>query len=121
VFTFDALSEAYHNAKLPSEREHVTPYIINNKKFKHGNVKNPVDISGFLPLRWTVDYIEDYKLIREIYNNLYLKNPWFRMKDILRLMKEKPELQHINCHIPANEGYQKSLEEDKKFLEERKA
>ena len=32
VFTFSALENAWENAKLPSEREHVTPYFYNNKE-----------------------------------------------------------------------------------------
>ena len=33
VFTFDALKLAHENAKLNSEREHVTPYIVKNSSF----------------------------------------------------------------------------------------
>lgn len=116
VFTFNALSTAYHNAFLPSEKEHVTLYIIKNKNLKQGNVKNPQDISR---MRWTLDHKEDYGLIKSIYQSLYPKNPLFLMEEILLLFKEKPELAHINAHIPSNEGYQKSIIEDTKFLEEK--
>jgi spore coat polysaccharide biosynthesis protein SpsF len=117
VFTFDALSIAYHNAELPSEKEHVTPYIIKNSNFKQGNVKNPLNISR---MRWTLDYKEDYEVIKLIYQYLYPKNKHFLMEDILQLLKEKPELAQLNSHISGNDGYQKSLLDDKKFLEARK-
>jgi spore coat polysaccharide biosynthesis protein SpsF len=119
VFTFEALSEAYHNATLPSEKEHVTPYIIKNPHFRQGNVKNTVDISGYQNLRWTLDYDADYFFIKLVYKYLYPHSycgRCFLMEDVLQLMKEKPELLLINTHIPANEGYQKSLQEDEKFL-----
>ena len=114
VFTFSALSMAYQNAQLPSEKEHVTPYIIKTTSFKQGNVKNSLDKSN---LRWTLDHKEDYDLITIIYEDLYPHNPHFRMEDILMLFKKQPELAEINAHIPSNEGYQKSLLEDKKFQE----
>jgi hypothetical protein len=37
------------------------------------------------------------------------------MNDILTLLDLHPELERINRHIQRNEGYQKSLEEDKKI------
>jgi spore coat polysaccharide biosynthesis protein SpsF len=36
VFTFSALQKAWEEAVLPSEREHVTPYIRNNSSVKGG-------------------------------------------------------------------------------------
>ena len=39
IFTFKVLYEAWRNAKLLSEREHVTPYIRNSKRFKKINVR----------------------------------------------------------------------------------
>ncbi len=117
AFTFSALSTAYQNAQLPSEKEHVTPYIIKTTSFRQGNVKNPQNIFN---LRWTLDHKEDYELIKIIYEDLYPQYPNFLMDDILMLFKKKPELADINTHIPSNEGYQKSLLEDKKFMEAKK-
>ena len=52
VFKFSALKEAYIKANQSKEREHVTPYIINNTMFKKFNLKNTVDYSS---LRLTLD------------------------------------------------------------------
>ncbi|MDP2928871.1 MAG: glycosyltransferase family protein, partial [Candidatus Omnitrophota bacterium] len=53
VFGFDTLSDAWKNAKLLSEREHVTPYIRKSSgKFKLASFRNSVDLSG---KRWTLD------------------------------------------------------------------
>ena len=41
VFTFAALTKAWKDAALSSEREHVTPYIRNHPEiFKHSNLEN---------------------------------------------------------------------------------
>ena len=43
-----------------------------------------------------VDYPEDFEFIKLIYENLYAENPNFTMDDILKLLKQKPELLKIN-------------------------
>jgi len=58
VFSFDALEQAWEEAKSPYEREHVTPYIRGDtNKFRRINVKNNDDLTH---LRWTLDYPEDF-------------------------------------------------------------
>ncbi len=113
VFDFDALEKAKKYAKLPSEIEHVTPWIYNNSgQFSIGNFQSPSDNSA---LRWTVDELKDFIFINEIYSTLYVKNPEFDTQDILDLLKLKPSLIKINQDILRNEGMIKSLEQDKKF------
>lgn len=109
VFKFSALRKAWQNAKLKSEREHVTTYILNNEYFKRVNLKNKRDISC---LRWTLDEYEDYKLIKFIYEKMYKKDSLFIMKDILNLMDQYPEIYNINRKYTRNEGLQKSLAND---------
>jgi len=110
IFTFNALKEAWNNANLASEREHVTPYIRKNPSFKHVNLEYNEDLSQ---KRWTLDNPEDYEFIKIIYENLYTKNPFFGMKEILKFTNENPEIEKINNSINRNEGYLKSLKEEK--------
>ena len=111
VFNFSTLKDTWLNANLSSQREHVTLYIRDNPdKFKLGNVKNDVDLSDF---RWTLDEKEDFVFIEEVYNNLFDKNSFFTMDDIVELLNEKPELLEINSKFDRNEGLIKSLKEDK--------
>jgi spore coat polysaccharide biosynthesis protein SpsF (cytidylyltransferase family) len=113
VFSFKALEKAWREAKKPSEREHVTPYIWNHPElFKLVNVENDTDLSG---LRWTVDTEADLKFAREVYARLY-HGQVFLMKEILALLKAEPELSKINAGMIRNAGYLKSLklEEPKK-------
>ena len=111
VFTFESLEKAWNEAKLPSEREHVTPYLIKNKNlFKHCNHSYFQDISN---IRCTVDTDDDFRLIEKISRKLD-KNP-IHLENILELLSNEPNLLDINKHIKHN-GYEKSLKEDIKFL-----
>ena len=97
VFSFKVLEEAWNEATKDYEREHVTPYIIENPdKFKLLNVANDVDLSH---LRWTLDTKEDFEFIDAIYKNIFPSNEMFLMRDILSLLDVKPELININQHI----------------------
>lgn len=92
VFTFKALETAWKNAKLLSEKEHVTPYFKNNKKnFKIKNVTNSKDLSH---LRFTLDYEEDLQLIIKIIKKIPHKP--ILMNDIISLFKKEPQLLEIN-------------------------
>jgi len=111
VFRFASLKKAWSEAKLASEREHVTPYIWKNPNiFKIKNYENEDDI---LYMRWSVDEQCDLEFLREIYNRLYAKDTLFYMEDVVDLLTKNPELMDINKDIVRNEGYLKSLKEDK--------
>ncbi len=106
VFPFYALEKAWQEAKKPSEREHVTPYIWNHPElFRLANIENDEDLSH---LRWTLDTEADLRFTREIYARLYHGHV-FLMKDILALLRAEPELTHINQGIARNEGYLRML------------
>lgn len=110
VFSFKALKTAWKNAKLKSEREHVTPYIRNNMNiFKLTNFEYKEDLSK---KRWTLDNPEDYEFIKNIYANIYFKNHLFGMKEILEFLQNNPEIEKINQNIMRNEGYLRSLKHD---------
>jgi spore coat polysaccharide biosynthesis protein SpsF len=110
VFTFQALERAWKEAKLPSHREHVTPYIWNSPElFSLKNVKHGIDLSH---LRWTLDYPVDLEFAIEVYKRLYAPGKVFLMEDILSLLAKEPGLSLINSHIERNTGYKKSLLED---------
>jgi spore coat polysaccharide biosynthesis protein SpsF len=111
VFSFEALKKAWQNARLASEREHVTPYIRRHKRqFKIVSLENTGRLGHY---RWTLDEKKDYEFLLKIYDGLYRANPLFGMEDILRFLKGKPELSQINAAITRNEGYARSLKNDK--------
>lgn len=110
VMKFAILEQAFEEAVIPSEREHVTPYTRKfPNKYHLENVTHTEDLSS---LRWTVDEFEDFKFVEEIYNRLYNRKPQFLMGDILSILSDEPELGNINSNYLRNEGYLKSLKND---------
>lgn len=108
VFSFGALERAWREARLKSEREHVTPYIRNHPEiFRLANVSYRENLSHF---RWTVDQPQDLDFVRSVYERL--GSMYFDMTDVLKLLKQNPDLSSKNAGIKSNEGYLKSLRED---------
>ncbi len=111
AMTRAALEAAWSQARLPSEREHVTPYLWKHpERFRSGSYRCTADHSAH---RWTVDESADYALVSAIFERLYLGNPSFRMADILQLLQSEPALQRLNADIPRNAGYLKSIAGDR--------
>ncbi len=110
VFSFTALERAWKEAKLASEREHVTPFLYNHPElFRTKNVYANTDTSA---IRLTVDTAEDLALARKIHRALSEKKESFGLQDILTLLKWHPELTEMNRHYRRNEGYTKSVREE---------
>ncbi|MCB2340759.1 glycosyltransferase family protein [Clostridium estertheticum] len=65
--------------------------------FRIDQYKNKIDYSD---LRWTLDTVEDFELIKTIYKLLYPRNKNnFNMNDILYLYKIHPEIKKVNIDI----------------------
>ena len=111
VFRFDVLDRAWREARMLSEREHVTPYMIKCDIFKKINVAHDRDLSQ---QRWTLDESRDYEMLSAVFNVLYHKDAFFHMEDILSFLEEHPAVNRANANIGRNEGYQKSLANDNK-------
>ncbi|MCD6248974.1 MAG: glycosyltransferase family protein [candidate division Zixibacteria bacterium] len=94
VFPFASLEKAQKVAQLPYQREHVTPYLYQNPEiFNVANVTNSTNLSVW---RWTVDEPEDFELISAIYEALYPNDPEFGTMDIVKFLKDHPEIAVIN-------------------------
>lgn len=110
ALTTDALEQAQRHARLPSEREHVTPFIWQHpERFRVANIRHDPDLSH---LRWTIDYEEDLDFAREVYARLYRGNV-FVMRDVLQLLEAEPGLSRTNATIPRNVGYYRSVQQDR--------
>ena len=116
VFSFSILERAWKEAKLQSEREHVTPYIWKQPdKFRIFNVTND-EGEDLSEMRWTVDEPQDLEFIRMIYKLLGEKGKThsFTRKDVLEAIEQNKKVTEINKGFGRNEGYEKSVREDKK-------
>ena len=108
VFSASALEHAWREARLRSEREHVTPYIRNHPQlFRHANVANDQDLSS---LRWTVDEEADLAFVRAVYEQAGSDS--FTMGDVLTLLQQHSHLFERGRLPERNEGLIKSLRED---------
>jgi spore coat polysaccharide biosynthesis protein SpsF (cytidylyltransferase family) len=111
VCSFEALERAWHEAKLPSDREHVMTYIYKNPaKFRIEQVTQDVDLSS---LRWTVDEPEDLEFVRHVFSNLYSPEHHFTTEDVLALLQSDPKLKSLNMGFAINEGYRDSIQKDR--------
>lgn len=116
VFTFNALEKAWKNAKKPSEREHVTQYILNNPSlFTINSIENSENLSN---IRLTVDHIIDFDLVKIIIEHFPV-DEIFTIQRVVSFLNQNPNLKQMNSNIPFNEGYLKSLKDDE-IAEKRK-
>lgn len=110
AFQMTLLKDAWREATLPSDREHVTLFMRRNAvRYRIGSYKGGIDRSH---LRWTVDEPEDFELVERIYARLYPENPGFNTRDILNLLDAEPQLTGLNAGIRRNEGLSRSLLKD---------
>lgn len=97
VFSRAALEEAAREAKSPAEREHVTPYLIRRpERFPPILHSSGESLGG---LRWTVDAPEDFELVKRVLEALYPVNPAFGWRDVLGLLKQRPDWAALNAHV----------------------
>lgn len=108
IVRVSALRQADREAALPSEREHVTPFIWKQpQRFRLHNFSRTPDLSF---MRWTLDTPEDWAFVQAVYEVLYPQNPQFTMQDILYLMESQPDIaDKMNRHVERNAGYKASF------------
>jgi len=112
VMSFEALQDAWKNAKLNLEREHTTPYFWENPdKFSIGNVAWERGRDYSMSHRFTIDYNEDYLFIKTVYEELHHQHSLFTLDDILNLLDRKPEIKKINEKYCGVNWYRNHLDE----------
>lgn len=111
VFKFEALEKAWKEAKLNSEREHVTPFIRNNSDYKGGTLfkaNNFNSSQNFNHIRMTVDEPSDLETIQILIDKLGTDENWMTYTQFI--------IENINLFknqdTTRNEGYLKSIKED---------
>lgn len=114
VFKFSALKTALMEATLTSELEHVTPYIWKNSSFKGGKLFSSdclFNEKDYSSIRLTVDTLEDFTVIYKLISCLGTDRPWL---EYVEKLEKNPEIKQINAQFQRNEGYQKSITNEKK-------
>ncbi len=111
VFTFKALEKAWNEARLSSEREHVTPYIRNNVIGKGKSIFSCINYNcdqDYSGIRMTVDEEADFLMIKTLISALGENCSWEEYVDYII----KNNFDKYNSYIKRNEGYYKSLKND---------
>ena len=111
IFNFESLKKNKLEAYLPSDKEHVTKYFWQSKKFKCFRIENKINLSKY---RYTIDIYEDFKLFKSLiqsYKN-YLK---IDMIKIIKFIDNNPNLIKYQKKIKRNFGWNDSLKKDKLY------
>ena len=114
IIKYSALEKSWKEASHSFEREHVTQYIIRHQdSFNYMDFISP--IGDFGDKRWTVDEPEDFEMVQKVYEHFLndIGSEEFGYKDILKYLKEHPEIEAINKKFIRNEGLRKSIIEEK--------
>jgi len=110
VYSAEAIFDAAENATLSSDREHVGPYIERNAKTE--NSGNLIMFENCQDIRITLDEIEDFELIEKIFQHFEKSNNFIYIHEVVKFLRENPEMVKLNSHILRNEGYLNSLKND---------
>lgn len=110
VVAASALRSACAEARVPSEREHVTPFIWKQpERFRIVRIAFPGRPGN---QRWTVDEPADLAFVRAVYARLYAPGSVFGWREVVALLRREPALSVLNAGIERNAGYRRSLERD---------
>lgn len=110
VFGAELLERAAREARLPSEREHVTPWFrTENAGLRWGHYRHQPMRPYY---RVTVDDPVDLEVVRTIVAALEAQNPEFGVDAVVGYLDEHPELAARNLATVRNEGFLKSLAAD---------
>ena len=84
VFRMKCLQDAWKEAQLDLDKEHVTRFIYHRpQKYRLGAYKQKKDSSMH---QWAVDEQHEFELIKRIYTALYPSNPRFTTNDVLNYL-----------------------------------
>lgn len=95
VFTMKALEETAKNASTEEEHEHVTPYMRRYLKTKPYTVEKDLQAD----YRLTIDEIDDYRIINEVFKEFYREGEFIDMRKVIRFLDKHPEIANINAHV----------------------
>lgn len=99
IFRTVQLREIEQTTNDPADREHVSLYFYEHPEQYHLSNVEAAHVLRHPEYRLTLDTIDDYHLIRHVFEALYPTNPGFTLYDIVRYLERKPGLLQKNSHI----------------------
>jgi glutamate-1-semialdehyde 2,1-aminomutase/spore coat polysaccharide biosynthesis protein SpsF len=111
VLTAKALQTAAREATRASDREHVTPFVRNNRdRFTAETLVSP--LPGLSTERWTLDTREDLSLLVKIAGRLATDRPPSYL-EVLAVLDREPQLRALNRKEERNAGFACSIAAEK--------
>ena len=105
VYSFKALKKVWQETTRKSDREHISPYIMDNPDlFSIGRYKG---IRGLYNHRWVMDHPQDYEFVTAVYKGVYCSDNPFNWRDVVKFLNTRPDVLKLNQGIPRDEGYQR--------------
>ncbi|MGW8249496.1 MAG: cytidylyltransferase domain-containing protein [Anaerolineales bacterium] len=96
VCAFAGLEQAWKEASLPHQREHVMPFFYEQpERFRIHLLNNEIDYGH---LRWTVDTPQDLELLRTIADHFGGRKD-FSWLEVLEFVQGNPQLVQINAQV----------------------
>ncbi len=111
VVTVEALMTAHAEATRPSDREHVTPFVRNNRaRFSAETLVAP--LPGLARERWTLDTAADLAFLSAVAERLPAGRPPSYL-EALAVLDREPRLRDLNRDQPRNAGFANSLAQER--------
>lgn len=108
VYSSKSLEKIWKETDDKFYREYPFEYIYaHHNLFKTLYDKNDADLSA---IHLTVDYVEDFELVTEIFKNLYRENKIFHIKDLLELIEKHPKLREMDKGLERDVEYNRDKE-----------
>lgn len=99
LIAIDALERIHAGTDKAIYLEHTIPYFFDHPEFfSIRKARSPLRLCR-PDLAFTVDYPEDFDLIRAVFHELRDEGDFFPLERVIRLMDEKPEIRAINQHL----------------------
>jgi len=110
IFKYKALKISNKLAKNKSEREHVTVFMRQFKKFKSKRYDQKNNLSKY---RLTIDFFKDFKLFTKIIDHFGEKIFFTSMDDIVKFLSKNQKLINYQKKLIRNQSFYNDLLRDK--------
>jgi spore coat polysaccharide biosynthesis protein SpsF len=95
ILTMVAFDRLDQESADDDAREHVTTLVYRYpERYRLAHLVQPHDRSA---MRWTVDTLADFSMVKTVFHALLPVNPDFRQEDVVRFLAERPDVAAINA------------------------
>lgn len=104
VFSMEALSKAFTQVKDTNFREHVTFQFWQTDEFTSSQLVVEINLSSY---RLTVDYPEDYEVVKFIFDELHKRESFGHLEEIIDIIESNAHIKELNAHYTFGQGWSK--------------